>query len=112
MDAFLVEMLQCPVCAGMLQWRIAARDGNRIEQADIRCLRCGAPYFVREGIGVFLPPDMPRNDLWEQTSTALGRYLQEHPHVEQRLMSSPIETLPPADRFYRALVLEERGDLV
>lgn len=110
MHAFLADMLQCPVCAGMLQWRITARNGNRIEQADIRCFCCDTSYFVREGIGVFLPPDLPRNDLWEQTSSALGRYLQAHPDVEQRLMSSPLETLSPADRFYRALALEERGD--
>ncbi len=110
MHALLLDMLQCPACAGILQWKITARDGEQIEQADIRCLRCGATYFVREGIGVFLPPDLPRNDLWEQTSTALGRYLQEHPDIARRLLASPIETLAPADRFYRALALEERGD--
>ncbi|MGB9593313.1 MAG: class I SAM-dependent methyltransferase, partial [Anaerolineae bacterium] len=43
-------------------------------------------------------------------STALGRYLQEHPDVERRLMAAPLGTLAPADRFYRALALEERGD--
>ncbi|MDH7490146.1 MAG: methyltransferase domain-containing protein [Anaerolineae bacterium] len=110
MHAFVQDMLQCPVCAGPLQWSIGERGEGRIEQADIQCVGCGASYFVREGIGVFLPPDLPRNDLWEQTSTALGRYLHEHPDVEQRLMAAPPETLSPADRFYRALALEERGD--
>lgn len=110
MHAFLLDMLQCPECAGELQWDIARRDGDRIEQADVRCRQCGASYFVWEGIGMFLPPNLPRNDLWEQTSTALGRYLKEHPEVEERLMASPVAALSPADRFYRALALEERGD--
>lgn len=110
MHGFLLDMLQCPVCTGRLEWRIVDADKDRIEEADILCLQCGAPYFVREGIGVFLPPDLPRNDLWEQTSTALSRYLKEHPDVEQRLMASPVETLSPADRLYRALALEERGE--
>lgn len=108
MHAFLLDMLQCPACAGSLRWDIGAQDGEHIDQADIVCLRCGASYFVREGIGVFLPPDLPRNDLWEQSSTALGRYLQGHPDIERRLLASPLEALSPADRFYRALALEER----
>lgn len=110
MHGFLLDMLQCPVCAGPLRWDILARDDDRIDRAEAQCRQCGASYFVREGIGVFLPPDLPRNDLWEQTSTALGRYLNEHPDVEQRLMLASPETLSPADRFYRALALEERGD--
>lgn len=110
MHAFLTDMLRCPACTGELEWDIVVRDENRIEEAHVRCLRCGASYFVREGIGVFLPPDLPRNDLWEQTSSALGQYLQAHPDVERRLLQSPPETLSPANRFYRALALEERGD--
>ena len=35
-------------------------------------------YPVREGIGLFLLPDLPRNDLWEQAESQLSRYLREH----------------------------------
>jgi hypothetical protein len=67
-------------------------------------------YPVREGIGLFLTPDLPRNDLWQQVESHLAPYLREHPDVEQRLMGSPVDDLSPADLFYRALVLEERGE--
>ncbi|MEJ2209741.1 MAG: methyltransferase domain-containing protein [Anaerolineae bacterium] len=59
---------------------------------------------------MFLTPDLARNDLWQQVDSQLARYLQEHPVVEQRLMESPVDELAPADLFYRALVLEERGE--
>jgi len=110
MHEYVCETLQCPACGGALRWSIGECEGDHIETADVRCANCDAPYFVREGIGVFLPPDLPRNDLWEQTSTALGAYLKEHPDVERRLLLAPPDTLSPADRFYRALALEERGD--
>jgi len=39
----------------------------------------------------------------------LSRYLRTHPEIERRLMDVTLETLSPADRFFRAMVLEERG---
>lgn len=110
MHSILLEMLECPVCHGALNWKIGERRGDRIEQAEVGCVACGARYSVREGIGLFLTPDLPRHDLWEQAEGQLARYLREHPEVEHQLMGAPLEALAPADQFFRALVLEERGE--
>jgi uncharacterized protein YbaR (Trm112 family) len=110
MDEYLVDMLQCPACNSALRWSIDVRRGTQIEEGEARCAVCGATYAVREGIGVFLTPDLPRNDLWEQAGTGLTRYLTAHPEVELRLMDAPIDTLNPADRLFRSMVLEECGE--
>jgi uncharacterized protein YbaR (Trm112 family) len=110
MHDYLVEILICPACHGELAWEITRRAGERIEQAEARCQECGAVYPVLEGIGLFLTPDLPRNDLWQEVDSHLARYLQANPEVEQRLMGTPLEELAPADLFFRALVLEERGE--
>ncbi|MBV9282701.1 MAG: class I SAM-dependent methyltransferase, partial [Chloroflexi bacterium] len=68
------------------------------------------PYFVRDDIGVFLTPDLPRNDLWEKAESGLARYLRVHRDAERRLMEAPFDSLHPTDRFLRMMVLEERGD--
>jgi uncharacterized protein YbaR (Trm112 family) len=104
------DSLQCPQCAGMLTWSIAVRQGDRILEGEARCAACGADYPVHEGIGVFLTPDVPRNDLWEQAESGLTRHLHDHPDVERRLMDVPPETLVPADLYFRAMVLEQRGE--
>ena len=111
MHSFILDMLQCPACRGSLDWQIEERQDERIEAAMARCTACEATYPVRQGIGIFLTPDLPRNDLWEQVDNQLARYLSEQPGLEQRLMHAPLEALEPADRFYRAMVLEERGAL-
>jgi uncharacterized protein YbaR (Trm112 family) len=110
MHAYLIEMLACPACHGALEWEISQRTVDRIERAEARCQKCAGIYPVRDGIGVFLTPDLPRNDLWQQLESHLARYLREHAEVERRLMDSPVDDLSPADLFYRSLVLEERGE--
>jgi uncharacterized protein YbaR (Trm112 family) len=109
-DHFLVGMLQCPACHGALAWEVSKRLGDQIEEAEACCVPCGATYPVREGIGVFLTPDLPRKDLWEQVDSRLAEYLREHPEIEHQLLKVPLDALAPADQFYRALVLEERGE--
>jgi len=109
MHSYLVEMLECPACYGELDWRIAEQDDGRVHAAEALCRGCGATYPVREGIGLFLTPDLPREDLWQQVDSQLSLYLREHSEVEQLLMRPPAESLNPADQFFRALVLEERG---
>jgi uncharacterized protein YbaR (Trm112 family) len=89
-------MLECPVCHGELNWTVTEQSDDRIEQAEARCAACAATYPVRDGIGLFLTPDLPRNDLWAQ--------------VDSQLMGTPVEQLSPTDQHFRALVLEERGD--
>ncbi len=106
---YLIEMLECPLCHGGLTWTIARRLESRVEEAEALCEGCGATYPIREGVALFLTPELPRKDLWEQVDSALTRYLREHPEVERQLMDVPLETLAPADQFFRALVLEERG---
>ncbi|HEV7127039.1 MAG TPA: methyltransferase domain-containing protein, partial [Ktedonobacterales bacterium] len=93
-----------------LAWTIAARAGARIEQAEARCAACAASYPVREGIGIFLTPDLPRDDLWEQAESGLMRFVRGDPAIERQLMDGPAAALGPADQFFRALVLEERGE--
>ncbi len=110
MHTYLMEMLACPDCHGDLKWSIAERCGSHIEVAEARCSACSAVYPIREGIGSFLTSDLPRNDLWEQTESHLAKHLREHPEVEHQLLDVPLEALAPADQFFRALILEERGE--
>jgi uncharacterized protein YbaR (Trm112 family) len=67
MHSFLLEMFACPACYGTLKWEILEQRDDRIEAAEALCTACTAAYPVREGIGLFLTPDLPRNDLWEQS---------------------------------------------
>jgi uncharacterized protein YbaR (Trm112 family) len=111
MDQYLVEVLQCPACAGELRWKVReSRDGHLIE-ADAHCLACGAVYPVRDRIGAFLTPDLAREDLWEQVESGLSRYLRQHPEIERRLLQGDEADLNAADLLFRAMVLEERGEL-
>lgn len=106
----LADLLACPACGGELEWRIRCRSGEQIEDALAGCDACGRAYPVREGVGIFLP-EAPPEDLWAQAESGLARHLREHPEVERALLAPPLDDLAPADRLYRALVLEERGDV-
>ena len=104
----LIELLTCPVCHGELNWAIADQRLDQIERAEAVCEECKASYPVREGIGAFLTPDLPRHDLWEEVESRLSKYLREHPEVKRRLMETPLDGLAPADQFLRAMILEEQ----
>jgi hypothetical protein len=68
------------------------------------CTTWGAEYPVRDGIGLFLLPDLPREDLWQNIDSALIGQLRDNPDVEQRLMGGPLESLKPANSCHgRAL---------
>jgi uncharacterized protein YbaR (Trm112 family) len=110
MHTYLIDMLECPACHAELEWNIGERSEKRIVAAEATCTACAAIYPVRDGIGLFLTPDLPRNDLWEQVDSGLVRYLREHPALERQLLETPLEKLNPTDQFYRALVLEARGN--
>lgn len=112
MHTYLIEMLECPACHDKLDWAITERSGNRIETAEAHCNACAATYPVRDGIGLFLTPELPRNDLWEQVDSPLIQYLSEHPERERQLMEVPLDALAPADQYFRAVVLEGRGNYV
>jgi len=107
---YLIEMLVCPICHRELEWDITERNNDRIETGVAHCQECSADYPIQEGIGLFLTPNLRRDDLWEQVDSNLMQYLGQHPEVERRLMDTPVDDVAPADLFYRALVLEERGD--
>jgi len=110
MQEFLIEMLECPACHGELNWKVIQHQGDRIEEAEVSCKKCGGIHTIKEGIGLFLTPDLPRNDLWEQLDSQLIQYLRENPQIECKLMDTPLNTLNPADQFFRAQILEERGE--
>ena len=112
MHTYLIDMLQCPACRNSLAWTFSEYGQERIETGQAQCEACQATYPVRDGIGLFLTPDLPRNDLWEQVESGLIQHLREHPELEQRLMEGPPDALAPADQFFRALVLEDRGDYI
>jgi uncharacterized protein YbaR (Trm112 family) len=107
---YLIDMLVCPVCHCPLDWRIDQQSKGQIEQAEAHCTDCSAIYPVRDGIGIFLTPELPRNDLWEQVDSQLTIYLRDHLELQHQLMDVPLEDLSPTDQHFRALVLEERGD--
>ena len=108
MQSYLLEMLECPACHGGLYYCFSERSRHWIETAEARCSRCGASYPVEDGIGLFLTPDLPRNDLWEQVDSGLVQHLRSQPELERLLIETPLDELGPADQFLRALLLESQ----
>jgi uncharacterized protein YbaR (Trm112 family) len=109
MDLSLQDLLICPACHGNLKWDIQKTEGQKIKSAAINCDSCGADYSVRDEIGMFLTPDLPREDLWEQVSSGVSNYIDENPERRGQLMDVPADSLSPADQFFRAQVLDEQG---
>lgn len=109
MQKYLIELLECPLCHGNLNWKIIELNDDRIEEAEIICNSCDASYIVHEDIGVFLTPDLMRNDLWKQNDSELTKFLRSNPDIEQELMNTPLNKLAPTDQFFRAIILEENG---
>lgn len=111
MRRFLLDLLECPACHGSLRWSIVERCDDHIETGAASCSTCGATYPIRDGVGLFLGADTRGEDLWEEAATGLGGFLAEHPDLDAQLTSGPLDALSPADQVFRALILEERGDL-
>ena len=110
MHKHYIDMLECPTCHGDLQWHIKEVTTARIINASVICKSCGADYEVRDEIAVFLTPDLPRNDLWEQGESSLDGYFSENPEVFKRLMNTPEEELNGTDYWYKASYYELKGD--
>ncbi len=113
MREFLRQYLVCPACHGGLRWDIdkwSPARGSDILEASTSCVSCGAAYPVKGGIAAFLTPDLYRDDLWEDVESRFSSFLRTHPDIEEKLLRDPLETLSVADRFFRSLVLSERGD--
>lgn len=109
MESYVIDLLACPICHGDLAWKITARQGERIESANATCENCQITYPVREGIGLFVRPDSTVEDAWEQAESGIVRYLKNHPDVMTRLLDVPLESLNPADQFFRAMLHEDAG---
>ena len=103
-------MLECPACHGKLDWSITEQNENRIETAEAYCNTCTTSYPVRDGIGLFLTPELWRNDRWEQVDSGLIQHLREHPGLERQLTEVPLDTLAPADQFFRVLSWRNNGN--
>ncbi|MEW5869534.1 MAG: class I SAM-dependent methyltransferase [Chloroflexota bacterium] len=106
----LINRLCCPTCHADLSWEITSYDAHQIIAAEATYHTCGNCYPVKDGLGIFLHPDLPIRDLWAQVDSGLLQYLRAHPSLERGLMDSPLDSLAPTDQFFRALVLEARGD--
>jgi len=85
MHDYLVDILVCPACLGKLNWQIVEYVEPHIERGEARCLACHASYLIREGIGLFLVPELHRDDLWQDVDGQLPQYLRENESVERRL---------------------------
>jgi len=57
-----------PRLQGSPSQTVSKRDGGRLIEGVADCSACGADYPVRDGIGFFLTPVLPRNDLREEGS--------------------------------------------
>ena len=110
MKKYLLEMLVCPICHNQLDWQIEFEKDDVIEQAEAGCSGCNSTYPVIDGIGIFLTPDLPRNDLWGEVESQLSLYLKSHPEDEKKLMEGAVEDLSPTDQHFRALMMDERGE--
>lgn len=100
------ELLECPVCHGELAWDIKEETLDRIINAKVICEECKADYEVRDEIAMFLTPDLPRNDLWEQGESALVNYIDKNPEIRAALLDAPEEELNGADYWYKASYYE------
>ena len=109
MESYLIDLLACPLCHGDLTWVISAEQGEHIESALATCENCQIAYPVREGIGLFVRPDSTVEDAWEQAESGIVRHLKNHPDLMTRLLHGPLESLNPADQFFRALLHEDAG---
>ena len=109
MHDFLLDLLICPACHAELVWQINKRNQDGIKAANAYCVSCNSQYTIVDGIANFLCGTEQQEDLWEQSESGLARFLLENPQAEKRLMDSPLNTLNPADQFFRALLLEEHG---
>ena len=53
MQNYLIEMLECPWCQGIFDWKINEVNDDRIVETVIICNDCSTNYLIHEGIGKF-----------------------------------------------------------
>ncbi|SHH73736.1 Methyltransferase domain-containing protein [Clostridium collagenovorans DSM 3089] len=106
MHKYLMDMLQCPFCHSNLTWDISNETEERLIEGHALCTQCNATYEIHDGIGVFLTPELQRNDLWEESNTLF----LEHPELVDALMEHENNDLCATDRFVKAMLLDEQGN--
>ena len=112
MHKHLLDYLACPICHGELDWSIHSDNETRILEAEAKCMQCGELFPVKEGIAIFLTDKLARNDTWAEIESGLTKYLRQNPELYQQLMESPLQSINAADQFFRAMILEERGNFI
>lgn len=112
MHKYLLDYLACPICHAELDWSIQADGEARIFEAEARCTQCDEQFPVKDGIAIFLTDKLTRNDTWAEVESGLAKYLRQNPELEQQLIESSIEHINAADQFFRAMILEERGNFI
>ncbi|GKX28784.1 hypothetical protein SH1V18_12640 [Vallitalea longa] len=110
MHKYCMDLLVCPLCKKNLEWNIIDESDNRIINAEVKCLSCGAEYEVRNEIAVFLTDALSRNDLWENVESGLDKYFKENPDKYDKLMNTPEDKLSAADYWYKAVYLESKSN--
>lgn len=102
----LKDNFQCPSCHGELDWNIKDETDMRIVNADIHCKSCQAKYEVKDEIGMFLTPDLQRNDLWAGAASIAEQLRDSAPDILTKLMNTPEEEMSYGDLHYKAGVYE------
>ncbi len=109
MHKSLERLLVCPACHGTLRWEVSRKSGPELEEGVAKCRTCPATYPVHQGIAAFLTGGKLPEELWEDTSSQIEEFVRTEPEKVRLLLESPVETMNPADLFFRGLILEDRG---
>lgn len=107
MHKYIKELLECPVCHHELEWTTKKETKERIVNGEAKCIHCQATYPIQDEIGIFLTPDLPRNDLWSSSESYFKNYLKENPEFKDKFLNTPLEELHPTDLFIRGSLLED-----
>ncbi|MCK8058658.1 MULTISPECIES: methyltransferase domain-containing protein [unclassified Fusibacter] len=102
------ELLECPACHGELTWMIQEHTEERIVNAQIKCTECHADYEVKDEIGMFLTPDLVRNDLWEKVDGVIVNFFNENPDIFKELENADPHTMNGTDLWYLASYYESK----
>jgi ubiquinone/menaquinone biosynthesis C-methylase UbiE/uncharacterized protein YbaR (Trm112 family) len=104
------ELLECPACHGELTWSIQNQTTERIVNARISCNDCHANYEVKDEIGMFLTPDLVRNDLWEKVDGVIESFFKENSSILETLEKTDPNMLSGADLWYLAAYYEAKQE--
>lgn len=110
MNKEIRNLLECPVCHGKLNWNVREETDMRIVDADIKCEICSATYEIKDEIGMFLTPDLVRNDLWKQVDGVVVNFFNENKNLLSKLEAIDAQDMNGADLWYLATYFEMKQD--